>query len=200
MEESEPLLASVITLPFLVRLGIDLGAMVVLIRFIYQSVYRKKDLHFTFYLLNFLVFLLTFVLSSISTFSSMGQLGGAFSLAAAFSLLRFRTETLSAKDMTYIFIVMAIGMINAVVSTHLIEIMAINALIVGFVFIVDGNLLMKNQKAKTIDYGDVENIRPDRQDLLIEDLKKKTGLSITRIEIEELDLKKGSARIRIFYY
>jgi hypothetical protein len=174
--------------------------MVVLIRVIYQSVYRKKDLHFTFYLLNFLVFLLTFVLSSISSFSSMGQLGGAFSLAAAFSLLRFRTETLSAKDMTYIFIVMAIGMINAVVSTRLIEIMALNAMIVGFVFIVDGNLLMKNQKTKSLDYGDIENIRPENHDMLIADLKAKTGLSISRIEIEELDLKKGSARIRIFYY
>jgi hypothetical protein len=200
MEESDTLLSSVITLPFLVRLGINLGAMVVLIRVIYQSVYRKKDLHFTFYLLNFLVFLLTFVLSSISSFSSMGQLGGAFSLAAAFSLLRFRTETLSAKDMTYIFIVMAIGMINAVVSTRLIEIMALNAMIVGFVFIVDGNLLMKNQKTKSLDYGDIENIRPENHDMLIADLKAKTGLSISRIEIEELDLKKGSARIRIFYY
>jgi hypothetical protein len=65
---------------------------------------------------------------------------------------------------------------------------------------VDGNLVMKNQKTKTLDYGDIENIRPEKQDLLIADLKAKTGLSISRIEIEELDLKKGSARIRIFYY
>jgi hypothetical protein len=198
--ESEESLASIITLHFVLRLAINLGAMVVLIRFIYQSVYKKKDLNFTFYLLNFLVFLLAYILASTKAFSSMTQLGGAFSLVAAFSLLRFRTETITAKDMTYIFIVMAMGMINGVITADMLEIVGINTLIVGFVFMVDGNLVMKNQKTKTLDYGDIENIRPEKQDLLIADLKAKTGLSISRIEIEELDLKKGSARIRIFYY
>jgi hypothetical protein len=198
--EPEESLASIITLHFILRLAINLGAMVVLIRFIYQSVYKKKDLNFTFYLLNFLVFLLAYILASTKAFSSMTQLGGAFSLVAAFSLLRFRTETITAKDMTYIFIVMAMGMINGVITAGMLEIVGINALIVGFVFMVDGNLVMKNQKTKTLDYGDIENIRPEKQDLLIADLKARTGLSISRIEIEELDLKKGSARIRIFYY
>jgi hypothetical protein len=198
--EPEESLASIITLHFILRLAINLGAMAVLIRFIYQSVYKKKDLNFTFYLLNFLVFLLAYILASTKAFSSMTQLGGAFSLVAAFSLLRFRTETITAKDMTYIFIVMAMGMINGVITADMLEIVGINTLIVGFVFMVDGNLVMKNQKTKTLDYGDIENIRPEKQDLLIADLKAKTGLSISRIEIEELDLKKGSARIRIFYY
>src|SRR6187549_502962 len=90
---------------FLVRLLINTVSMIVLIRFIYFSTYQKRDSFFTFFLLNFIVFLLAYMLDKTGGFNSIGS---AFGLLAAFSLLRFRTDTLSMQDMTYLFMVMKI--------------------------------------------------------------------------------------------
>lgn len=125
---------------FLVRLLINIVAMVILIRIIYYRTYQKRNLFFTFFLLNFIVFLLTFMLEKAKAFNSLGS---AFGLLAAFSLLRFRTETLSAKDMTYLFIIMALGLINSIMRGSYPEIMMVNGLILIAVYTVDGNVLMR---------------------------------------------------------
>ena len=182
---------------FLIRLLINTGAMIILIRFIYYHIYRKRDFFFTFFLINFVVFLLAFMLEKTSAFSSIST---AFGLLAAFSLLRFRTETISTKDMTYLFIIMTLGLINSIMNGSNLEILSLNALIIGVVFIVDGNFLMKNQKTKTVEYDGLENIRPENHRLLIEDLSKRTGLHIQRISIEHIDLIKNRVEIRIYYY
>jgi len=182
---------------FLIRLLINTGAMIILIRFIYYHIYRKRDFFFTFFLINFVVFLLAFMLEKTSAFSSIST---AFGLLAAFSLLRFRTETISAKDMTYLFIIMTLGLINSIMNGTNWEILALNGLIIGVVFIVDGNFLMKNQKTKTVEYDGLENIQPEKHRILIEDLSKRTGLHIQRISIEHIDLIKNRVEIRIYYY
>ena len=94
---------------FLVRLLINTVSMIILIRIVYFTTYQKRDLFFTFFLLNFIVFLLAYMLDKAGGFDSIGS---AFGLLAAFSLLRFRTETMSAKDMTYLFINPKVMMIN----------------------------------------------------------------------------------------
>ncbi len=181
---------------FLLRLLINTVSMVILIRFIYYHIYRKRDFFFTFFLINFVVFLLAFMLEKTSAFSSIGT---AFGLLAAFSLLRFRTETISAKDMTYLFIIMTCGLINSVMGGSYWEIMGLNALIIGAVFIVDGNMLMRNQKTKTLEYDGLENIQPEKHAILIKDLSQRTGLNIQRISIEHIDLVKSKVEIRIYY-
>ena len=181
---------------FLLRLLINTVSMVILIRFIYYHIYRKRDFFFTFFLINFVVFLLAFMLEKTSAFSSIST---AFGLLAAFSLLRFRTETISAKDMTYLFIIMTFGLINSIMSGSYWEIMGLNALIIGAVFIVDGNMLMRNQKTKTLEYDGLENIQPEKHAILIKDLSQRTGLNIQRISIEHIDLVKSKVEIRIYY-
>jgi len=86
---------------FLIRLLINTGAMIILIRFIYYHIYQEREIFFTFFLLSFVVFILAIMLQKSSAFGSISNAGTAFGLLAAFSLLRFRTETISAKDMTY---------------------------------------------------------------------------------------------------
>ncbi len=181
---------------FFSRLIINVVAMVILIRFIYYPTYRKRELFFTFFLLNFIVFLLAFMLEKAKAFNSIGS---AFGLLAAFSLLRFRTETITTKDMTYLFIIMALGLINSIMKGGYPEIITVNSLIVGAVFLVDGNLLMKNQKTKTIEYVGLTNIHPERQHQLILDLRERTGLNIQRIHIEHIEFAKEKVLIRIYY-
>lgn len=181
---------------FLLRLLINTVTMIVLIRFVYYKIYMKKDFYFTFFLLNFIIFLLAYMLERTKAFNSMGS---AFGLLAAFSLLRFRTETLTTKDMTYLFIIMTIGLINSVMKGTYLEIIGLNSLIIGTVFIIDGDRLMRNEKTKTIEYNSLENIQPDRQNILIEELRRVTGLQIKKIDIEHIDYVKNRVVIKVYY-
>jgi len=131
---------------------------------------------------------------------AFNSIGSAFGLLAAFSLLRFRTETITIKDMTYLFIIMAVGLINSIMKGTYLEIGGINLMIAAGVYIIDGNHLIKNQKTKMIDYNVMENIKPDQQERLIQDLREKTGLDIRKTTIEEIDLIKNKVVIKIYYY
>jgi hypothetical protein len=180
----------------LIRLCINTATMVLLVRYIYYHIYNKRDFFFTFYLINFIVFLLAYMLNKSSAFVGMSA---AFGLLAAFSLLRFRTESMSTKDMTYIFIVMTLGLINSSMDGQYFEIIGINLMILTAVYFVDGGRFMRNQKTKTLEYQGLENIHPEKQYLLIKDLKERTGLNIQRISIEHIDLIKERIEIKIYY-
>jgi hypothetical protein len=171
--------------------------MIVLIRVVYHTTYEKRDYYFTFFLLNFIIFLLAYMLEKTKAFNSIGS---AFGLLAAFSLLRFRTETITTKDMTYLFIIMTIGLINSIMKGTYAEIIALNVLIIIVVFAIDGNRIIKNEKSKMVEYNSLENIRPNDHHLLIADLRQKTGLDIRKILIEEIDFTKGRLMIRIYYF
>jgi len=181
---------------FFLRILINVISMVILVRFVYYPAYKKKDAFFTFFLLNLLVFLLAYMLVTIGGLSSIG---GAFGLLAAFSLLRFRTEAISMNDMTYLFVIMTIGLINSIMQAAVLEIIALNAVIVLAVFIVDGNLLIHRQRTKTIDYHSIEHIKPDQHELLIKELKEFTGLDIQKINIEHISTRKQRALIKIYF-
>ena len=182
---------------FLIRLLINSVSIIILVRFVYYSTYQKRDSFFTFFLLNFIVFLLAYMLEKTGGF---GSIGSAFGLLAAFSLLRFRTETITMQDMTYLFIIMTLGLINSVMKGTYVEIVGLNAMIIGVVYAVDGNRLMRNQHSKTVEYDSLENITPDRQPHLIADLRERTGLDIQKITIEHIDFGKKKAIIKIYFH
>lgn len=185
---------------FLIRFLINTGTMIILIRFIYYHIYQKREIFFTFFLLNFVVFILAFMLQKSTAFGSISNAGTAFGLLAAFSLLRFRTETISAKDMTYIFIIMTIALINSIMDGRYWEIIILDSLIILAVYMVDGNWLMRNQKTKMVDYEGLDNIKPDKHPILINDLCQRTGLNIQKISIEHIDLIKNRVEIKIYYH
>ena len=191
MEESQ-----IFTFFLFSRLLINTITMIILVRFVYYNAYKKKDAFFTFFLLNLIVFLLAYILVTIGGLSSIG---GAFGLLAAFSLLRFRTEAISMNDMTYLFVILAIGLINSILQASVFEVIALDALIVLAVFVVDGNLIIHTQKTKTIDYPSIKNIKPDRHEILISELVEHTGLEIKKVTIEHIDIRRDRALIKIYY-
>lgn len=125
---------------------------------------------------------------------------GSISLLAAFTLLRFRTETISVKDMTYLFVILSLGLINSIMEAKNVEIAGINAMILAAVFVADGNKLIKNQKSKVIELNDLTNIKPQDQDKLIAQLIALTGLDIRKASVESIDFNKQTAKIRVYYY
>ena len=181
---------------FVTRLLIDLVSMILLIRFIYYPVARRHDFFFTFFMFNLVIFIITTLLNSSSGFS----IGAAFGLFAIFALLRYRTEDIAARDMTYLFMSITIGLISSINQGSVLEILIVNGIIVLAAFLIEGNILIRPEFVKTIEYENVELIRPDRRPELIEDLRKRTGLPVHKIDVRRIDYLRDIAVIKIYYH
>lgn len=180
---------------FFVRLLVDVLTTTILVRLIYYRIYRRTDLFLTFFGFNFVIFLITYLLNKVQM-----SMGAAFGLFAVFSMLRYRTEGLSAKDMTYLFIVISVGLISAIIKGSWDELGLVNGMILLVVWLLEGNLLIKRELTKNIQYDRIELITPERQEELLEDLRVRTGLAVHRVEVQTMDFLKDSALIMIFYY
>ncbi|MBA3704465.1 MAG: DUF4956 domain-containing protein [Bacteroidetes bacterium] len=180
---------------FFSRLSINLIAVLILIRLIYYPNYRKKELFFTYFIFNFIIFLITFFLNKVD----MG-IGAAFGLFAVFSMLRYRTENISAKDMTYLFLAIAIGLLTAISKASAFELGILNGLILLITFALEGNMLLKKELSKSINYENIDLIKPENHAALIVDLKKRTGLNIHRVAIDKVDFLKDTAKVILYYY
>ena len=179
---------------FFISLGINLLAVLLIISLIYYPTYKKPDYIFTFIMFNIVIFMLTFVLKYVKL-----SIGAAFGLFAVFSMLRYRTEGISMKDMTYLFVFIALGLISAI-QLDPYELAVIDGLLFATIFIMDGNIFIKRELTKTICYEKIELVKPESYPELIEDLKTRTGLNIHRISVNKIDFLKDTASIKIYYY
>lgn len=184
------------------RLIVDFAAVFALIRFVYFPAYKKRELFFTFFIFNIIIFFICFLLNKVEL-----SMGAAFGLFAVFSMLRYRTEDISIKDMTYLFLVIAIGLISAVTKVkdasegfEVVFLALINVVIVFLAFILESKLLIKKEVVKIINYENIELINEERHPELIEDIKKRTGINVHRISVQKIDFLKDSAQIKIYYF
>ena len=180
---------------FFIRLLIDLLSVFILIRFIYYRTYRNKEFFFSYFIFNIIIFFITFLLNKVEL-----SLGAAFGLFAVFSMLRYRTEGISMKDMTYLFLVIAVGLITAVAPGGWLEILALNLFLLVFTYLLESNILMKKESSKVIQYDNIDMIHPEKREDLIRDLEKRTGIKINRISILKTDFLRDSATIQLYYY
>ena len=178
---------------FLIGLGVNLATVLILIGFLYYRNYHKNDLVFTFVIFNVVIFLLTYAFNHVKI-----SMGAAFGMFAIFSMLRYRTEGISAKDMTYLFIVIATGLINAIQLDYAV-LAFFNISIIVVTFVLDGNILLKRQYSKIVLYEKIELIKPEFKEQLIEDLKVRTGLSITDVTVNKIDFLRDVAVLEVFY-
>jgi hypothetical protein len=182
---------------FLLRYGINLLVTFILVRVIYYPRHRNKDFVFTFFLFNTVNFLICFLLSSTKI-----KIGFAFGLFAIFSILRYRTVTVPVREMGYFFLSVTIGIINALseIDSGVTLIVISNGLILGMTYFLDRMLSLEHENYKEINYERIELIHPDKRTEMIDDLKRRTGLPIHRIELIKLDFLRDVARIHAFYY
>ncbi|MGZ3920236.1 MAG: DUF4956 domain-containing protein [Bacteroidia bacterium] len=184
------------------RLLIDLVSVFVLIRLIYFPIYKHRDLFFTFFIFNIIIFLISFLLNKVDL-----SMGAAFGLFAVFSMLRYRTEDISIKDMTYLFLTIAIGLVTAVTkikdtddSLEYLFLGGLNLVILAITYLLESSILMKKETSKTVLYENIELIKAGRNDELLSDLKERTGMNIHRYSIQKIDFLKDAASIKIYYY
>jgi len=180
---------------FLARIGLDLLCVTALIRVIYYRTYRRADLLLTFFAFNLTIFLLTFLLNGVQM-----SLGAAFGLFAVFSILRYRTEGMSVNDMTYLFLVIALGLIMAVSGVGLLELAGIGACMVLCIAVLEGNLMIRREYARPLRYDRLELLRPARRRELLTDIRRRTGLDVRRVDLREVDLLRDCADLVAYYY
>lgn len=183
------------SLDFFVRLVINVVIMLILIRGIYFRNYGRYDFFFTFFMFNLIIFIISFLLNADTGFS----IGAAFGLFAIFAMLRYRTEDISARDMTYLFMSITIGLICSIHSGSILELLIISAIIILGAFLIEGHVFVKPEFTKVVEYENIELIKPDRYEDLLKDLENRTGLNIHKVEIKRLDFLRDTAVIKVYY-
>ena len=181
----------------LVRLGINLLFLTILIHFLYFPKTQRKDYLFTYYLIGTITFFLCFGLMQMDIDTGMG-----LGLFAIFGIIRYRTDAIEIKEMTYLFMIIGISVVNALASNELSvsEVAVINVSVVLLTFILENLWLMKHETRKTINYERIDLITPEKYDEMKADLEKRTGLSINRVDIGKIDFLNDTALIRIYYF
>ena len=181
----------------LVKTFFNLAIITIIVRYIYYPVTKNKDYLFTYFLISLTVFLLCVLLDSVKL-----QLGFALGLFAIFGIIRYRTDPIAIKEMTYLFLVIGVSVVNALANKKIshAELLFANLLIVAVTFGMERIWLLRHEVRKNVIYEKIELIVPEKEDELIADLKARTGLNISRIEIRKVDFLKDIANIRIFYY
>ena len=184
-------------LNLIIRFGFNLSIAFIIIKLIYQRNHTDNlDFVFTYFMFNSLIFFFAFLLGNVTI-----NIGFAFGLFAVFAILRYRTDPIPIKEMTYLFIVITIGVINALSGAEVSygELLFTNMALVGLTYFLETywrkNLLVRI----TIEYEKIENIKPENHDTLLADLKERTGLNIQSFEFRRMNFLRDTARIRIYY-
>jgi hypothetical protein len=177
------------------RLLIDLLALLLLVRGVYHRVYQRSDLFLTFFALNLVVFLIALVLSGVEM-----TMGAAFGLFAVFSLVRYRTEGLSARDMTYLFLVIALGLLVAIAPGGVAASALIATLIVAMTFALEAGVLAPRELAQTVTYDRVSLVHARARDELLTDLRQRLGLDVRRVDVLSVDFVRDCAELMIYHH
>lgn len=181
----------------LLRMLINVVFLTIIIRFLYYPITKRKDYLFTYYLIGFITFFLCFSLKKLDIDTGMG-----LGLFAIFGIIRYRTNTIEIKEMTYLFVVIGLSVINALASkkVSMAEIAIINTTIVFITFALEYWWLLKHETRKTIVYEKINLIKPSREAELKADLEERTGLNINRVEIGKINFLNDTAQVRVYYF
>ena len=183
----------------LVRLFIDIVITWLIIDRLYYKKSKRRDFYFTFMLISiaifFIVFFMIFVLEDMKGKTSMGIGIGLFGI---FSIMRYRTDAMPVREMTYLFIIIALAVVNAIAEgVPMMELVLTNLIVVFAVWLCEHNL--KTLPSKLVQYDRIELITPDRHDELKADLEKRLGVKVIRVEVGAVDFLRDMAVLRVVY-
>ena len=183
-----------LNIDFLIHFFVQITSVYILFTFIHFPKFRHRASAFGFFMISIIVFSTTFFLKDINV-----SLGFTFGLFAVFSNLRYRTEPISTEKMTYLFVAIGLAMINAVAPLSYFELALINPLLLLITYVVQNMLFSANEGTKKIKYEKIDLIDPERYDDLLVDLRLRTGLDITRVDIGNIDFVRDTANLKIYY-
>lgn len=190
---SEPFVA------MLIRLFVCIVVNLVIVDRLYYKKSRRRDFYFTFMLISlaifFLVFFMIFVLEDMKAKTSIGIGIGLFGI---FSIMRYRTDAMPVREMTYLFVIISLSVVNAIAaSVSIVELLATNLIVVAAIWLCEHRL--KLEPSKLVQYDRLELIKPDRREDLKADLEMRLGLKVRKVEVGAIDMLRDMAVLRVYY-
>lgn len=191
-----PLINPVNFTELIVRFVFNLTSLIILVRYIYYTTARRKTYLFTYMLIGITIFSLSFLLENVKL-----ELGLALGLFAVFGIIRYRTDNMPIKEMTYLFVVIALSIINALTTgISIAELLFTNTAILVSVALGEYFWMYRHESSKPIIYDNLEYIKPQNKKLFIQDLERRTGLKINRVEVGQIDFAKENVKLVIYYF
>ena len=188
-----PLIDSSDFVQLLLRFSFNFLVTGILIHFFYYRKSNRRDYYFTFTLISISIFLMIFLLGSVKL-----KVGFALGLFAIFGIIRYRTESMPVREMTYLFVIISISVINALgVEVSYGALAGANLLFVLSVWLCESNRWLKHISSKLILYDRIDLIQPSYEKELIADLKARTGLKIVRVEVGHIDFLRDANMLKI---
>lgn len=183
----------------LIRLVINLVVVGIIIDRLYYPKSKRRDFYFTFMLISiaifFIVFFMIFVLDNMKGKTSMGIGIGLFGI---FSIMRYRTDAMPVREMTYLFVIIALSLVNSIAEgVSIVELLLTNLIIVVFVWLLERNL--KLEASRLIQYDRIDLIAPEKRDELKADLEKRLGVKIIKVDVGAVDFIRDMAMVKIIY-
>ena len=184
------------SIEFIMTFAVNLFVALIIVRFIYSPVNQNKNYVFTFLAFNTIIFFVMSMLTSIEL-----SVGAGFGLFAIFSVLRYRTNPMPAREMTYLFILIGLPVINSsyLAGASWNALLIANAAIVGILYLLERGWGFHYEQSQRITYERIDLIKPENHNLLMDDLRQRTGLPIKRFELGRIDFLKDSTEIKVFY-
>lgn len=180
----------------MIRFIFNLIVLFVLIHLIYYRYEKKEEYVFSFFMMGIIIFLLTSLLGTVDI-----QLGMALGLFAIFAILRFRTINYTAKDMTYVFTIIGVSVVNSMAN---IPPPVVGALLVNSIIVLSALLLERFLKKKALTsviilYNKIQLLKPEARTELLQDLSLQTGLRVEKVKIRKIDIAKSNAELEVFF-
>lgn len=187
--EAQPLLNLLIRFTFNLLMGW------IIVHFLYYRKNGRKDYYITFLLFSSTMFLLIFLMENVKL-----QIGFTLGLFAIFGMIRYRTETVPIREMTYLFVIIGMSVINGLaLNISIAEILVANLLIIGLIYGAEFMGGKRRRATKLIQYDRIDLIVPEKRQELIEDIRKRIGIEPEDIEIGNIDFLRDSAFIKVYY-
>ena len=178
-----------------IRFLLNSAVIALIVRVFYYPKSKRRDYFVTFILISISVFLLIFLMGGVKL-----KVGFALGLFAIFGIIRYRTESVPIREMTYLFLIIAVSAINGLAtSISYVELLATNLLFIISIWAMESNRWVKHVASKLVMYDNIALITPEKESELVEDLKKRTGLDIIRVEVGAIDFSKDTAMVKIYY-
>lgn len=181
----------------ILRTILNLLVVLYLVRYMYYKTTPRKDYLFTYILISQVIFFILFLLENVKL-----EMGFALGLFAIFGIIRYRTRQIPIREMTYLFLVIGITVINALANRKVsyAELLVTNVAVLVLTYLLEKVFLLKHETKREIIYENVELIKPQNRSALVQDLEKRTGLKINRVDIGRVDYLRDSVRIFIYFF
>lgn len=174
-----------------------------IVHFFYYPKGQRRDYYFTFILLSVSIFMLIYLFMGrqiAGSVSDAGMVGAALGLFAIFGIIRYRTESVPIREMTYLFFLIALSVLNGKTGDlHIIERLVINLVFIVIVWLAENFHSAYNQGCKFVKYDNIDLIKPERYDDLVKDLEERLGVKVTRVEVGAVDFLTDMTMLRVFY-